>query len=188
MPRCPSCGFDVSPALRSCGVCHADLGSAPPKSGFSLRSLLGSLFEKLHSGEKHTIATEHHGDLTARRWTPDKQMLWEGAIARPGRSTPLKIALWGGRTGPAAKEIAFLDRLLSDLGRLEELAQKALAESPERDKWPESARGATFTLDGLQADEDDEGIFVLTFTSPQDPESEYFVDFSGGTVEGVSRY
>ena len=107
---------------------------------------------------------------------------------RPGRGASLKIALWGGRTGPEAKEVAFLDRLLNDLGRLEELARTALAESPEREKWPESARRPTFTLAEVQADEDEEGVFVLTFTCPEDPEAEYFVDFSGGTVEGVSRY
>ena len=77
---------------------------------------------------------------------------------------------------------------MNDLGRLEELARTALAESPEREKWPESARRPTFTLAEVQADEDEEGVFVLTFTSPEEPEAEYFVDFSGGTVEGVSRY
>jgi hypothetical protein len=134
MPRCPSCGFDVSPALRTCGVCHTDLSSTPPKSGISLRSLLGWLLEKLGSGEKHTVMVAPHGEFTARRWTPNKQMLWECLIERPRRNTPLKIALWGGRSGPEAKEVAFLDRLLNDLGRLEELARKALAESPEREK------------------------------------------------------
>jgi hypothetical protein len=188
MPRCPSCGFDVSPALRTCGVCHTDLGSAPPEPRNPLRSLLAWLVEKLQSGGKHTVMVAPYGELTTRRWKPNEQMLWEGSVERPGRSAPLEIALWGGRTGPAAKEVAFLDRLLGDLGRLEGLAQKALAESPEREKWPESARGATFTLASLQADEDEEGIFVLTFTSSEDPEAEYFVDFSGGTVEGVSRY
>src|SRR5262249_47921720 len=153
----------------------------------SLRSLLGRLLEKLGSGQRHTIVTARHGELTARRWSPDEQMLWEGAIEPPGRTAPLKIALWGGRAGPAEEEIAFLDRLLNDLGRLEELGRKALDESPDREKWPQSAQGATFTLSSLQADEEEDGVFVLTFTSPQDPESEYFVDFSDGTVEGVSR-
>ena len=150
--------------------------------------MLGWLRDKLGSGVKHTVVTAPYGELTARRWTPDELMLWEGSIERTGRSAPLKIALWGGRTGPAAKEVAFLDRLLNDLGRLEELARKGLAESPEREQWPESARGSTFTLAELQADEDEEGVFVLIFTSPEDPETQYFVDFSGGTVEGVSRY
>ena len=188
MPRCPSCGFDVSPALRTCGVCHRELDSAAAQAGNPLRSLLGWLLQKLGSGEKHTVMVAPYGELTARRWTPNEQMLWGGSIERPGRSTRLKIALWGGRTGPEAKEVAFLDRLLNDLGRLEELARTALAESPEREKWPESARRPTFTLAEVQADEDEEGVFVLTFTCPEDPEAEYFVDFSGGTVEGVSRY
>jgi len=188
MPRCPSCGFDVSPALRACGVCHTELDSAAAQADGPLRSLLGWFLEKLGSGKKHTVMVAPYGELTARRWTPNKQMLWEGLIERPGRNIPLKIALWGGRTGPGTKEVAFLDRLLNDLGRLEELGCKALAESPEREKWPESARAATFRLAELQADEEDEGVFVLSFTSPEDPGSEYFVDFSGGTVEGVSRY
>ena len=188
MPRCPSCGFDVSPALRTCGVCHRELDSVAAGAGNPLQSLLSWILEKLGSGEKHTVMVPPYGELTARRWKPNEQMLWEGSIARPGRSTALKIALWGGRSGPAPKEVAFLDRLLNDLGRLEELARNALAESPEREKWPESARGATFILAEIQADEDDEGVFVLSFTSPEDPEAEYFVDFSGGAVEGVTRY
>jgi len=70
----------------------------------------------------------------------------------------------------------------------EELARNALAESPEREKRPETTRSATFTLVELQADEDEGRVLVLTFGSPEDPGAEHFVDFCGGTVEGVARY
>ena len=93
MPRCPSCGFDVSPSLRVCGVCHTDLGSAASRAVNPFRSVLGWLLEKLGGREKHTVTTAPYGELTARRWTPDKPMIWEARIERPGRSTPLKIAL-----------------------------------------------------------------------------------------------
>jgi hypothetical protein len=164
MPRCPSCGFDVSPALRTCGVCQTELDSAAARAGSPLRSLLDWFLEKLGSGVKHTVTVAPYGELTTRRWTPNTQMLWERSIERPERSTPLKFALWGGRSGPAPKEVAFLDRLLNDLGRLEELARNALAESPEREKWPETARRATFALAGLQADEDEEGVADVHIT------------------------
>jgi hypothetical protein len=188
MPRCPSCGFDVSPALRTCGVCHTEVATPAARAGNPLRPLLDWFLEMLGSLRKHTVVLAPYGEFAARRWTPNKEMLWMGRIERPGRTTPLKIALWGGRDGPSAKEAAFLDRLLNDLGRLEALSLEAISQSPEREKWPESAQRASFTLAEIQADEDDEGIFVLTFTSSEDPQSEYFVDFSGWTVEGVSRY
>jgi hypothetical protein len=184
MGKCPKCAFDNQSGSQLCSVCQTRLGF---QSWNPLGPVVGWLRRPL-GRRQLKISTSQFGELTAHLRGSQPPIRWDGCITRPGGSDSLEISMWGDRGGPHAQNVAFLERLLSELTHREEMAREALSQSPDRGKWPEAVSQSAFALSGIEAEDEEREAFCLKFKSAEDPEGEYDAFFEKGLVEETYRH